>query len=127
MILTKVRLESNIQSKFQLDKMLKSQKFKKAKESMSQIESKAQIESTFNSPDDQKQEINNADRNQENSNSDQSISKQTIFDSPAKKYQKISKFDKGFNDRIKEPLKMNQIIINTDQNAGCLIQSSIYS
>jgi len=123
MILTKVRLESNIQSKFQLDKMLKSQKFKKAKESMSQIESKVQIESTFNSPDDQKQEINNADRNQDNSNSDQSISKQTIFDSPAKKYQKISKFDKGFNDRIKEPLKMNQNIINTDQNAGCSIYS----
>lgn len=103
--------------------MLKSQKFKKAKESMSQIESKVQIESTFNSPDDQKQEINNADRNQDNSNSDQSISKQTIFDSPAKKYQKISKFDKGFNDRIKEPLKMNQNIINTDQNAGCSIYS----
>ena len=74
---------------------------------MSQIESKMQIQSTFNSPDDQKQEVNANIHNQENSNSDQSIGNQTIFDSPAKKYQKISKFDKGFNDRIKEPLKMN--------------------
>lgn len=49
----------------------------------------------------------------ESAGSSFSSCKLTILNSPAKKYQKISKFDRGIDERSKEPLKVNKNINNT--------------
>ena len=48
----------------------------------------------------------------ESAGSSFSSCKLTILNSPAKKYQKISKFDRAIDDRSKEPLKVNKNINN---------------